>query len=60
MTRLLCNRYARFLQAFTGNTDLATSALESARDGLPSLEGDFELFCRLRSVQEKRQVRCGG
>jgi len=47
--------FARFLQAFTADVKLATSALKSARDEQPSLEGEFETFCRLRTLQQKQQ-----
>ena len=48
--------YARFLQVFTADVNLATAALESARKEKPSIEGQFEVFSRCRGLQQKRQV----
>lgn len=56
LTLLCTNRYARFLQAFTADVALAMSALESAKAEMPSLEGEFETFSRLRTLQQKQQV----
>jgi len=47
--------YARFLQVFTADVNLATAALESAKKDMLSLEGEFEVFSRVRGLQQKRQ-----
>ena len=52
--------YARFLQVFTADVNLATSALESAKKDMPSVEGEFEVFSRMRGLQQKRQSQSLG
>ena len=52
--------YARFLQVFTADVNLATSALESAKKDMPSIEGEFEVFSRMRGLQQKRQSQSLG
>ena len=48
--------FAVFLQAYTGDVNLATTALDAANLAEPSLEGEFELFSRIRRLQQMRQA----
>ena len=48
--------FAVFLQAYTGDVNLATAALDAANLAEPSLEGEFELFSRIRRLQQMRQA----
>ena len=47
--------YARFLQVFTADVNMATAALETAAHEQPSFEGEFEVFSRCKALQQKRQ-----
>ena len=48
--------FAVFLQSYTGDVNLATVALQAAGRAEPSLEGEFELFSRMRRLQQLRQA----
>jgi len=47
--------YARFLQVYTGDVNLATGALEGALRERPSFEGEYQVFSRTHRLQIKRQ-----
>ena len=49
--------YARFLQVYTADVNLATGALEGALRERPTLEGSFQVFTRMRRLQKKRQTQ---